>query len=176
MRQDAVMPWVVYLPNVDAPLLKERAAIDAKLVEVAELYVYAHTLEQEAFQAALRLEVAVRQRWSQGDIDRAKARCDAPSDTDLTVTSARFRLGRITITREARKVLRAAGKTLREFIQRHAACDWSEMNTEEATSNTMALLTSGRIFSAYNVAGGPMIWVITEADREQTTLLLPGEQ
>lgn len=49
------------------------------------------------------------------------------------------------------------------------------MDTEDATANTLALLTGTRIFSSFNLPQGGKVWVITEADRSSTTLLLPEE-
>lgn len=58
---------------------------------------------------------------------------------------------------------------------RHLQCDWSEMNPEDAEANRLAVETGeGRIFSAYQY-GDKRVWVITEADRSATTVLLSEE-
>ncbi|MFZ5888311.1 MAG: hypothetical protein ACOYYF_12685 [Chloroflexota bacterium] len=58
---------------------------------------------------------------------------------------------------------------------RHLRCDWSDMSPEDAEANRLAVETGeGRIFSAYQY-GNRRVWVITEADRSMTTILLPEE-
>ena len=59
-------------------------------------------------------------------------------------------------------------------IRRHAMCDWSEMSAEDAQANRDAIHSGERILSAYEVKG-ERVWVITEADRSATTVLLPEE-
>jgi hypothetical protein len=52
--------------------------------------------------------------------------------------------------------------------------DWSEMDVEDQQSNREAISEGSRIFSAY-IIQGTKFWVITEADRSSTTILLPSE-
>jgi len=52
------------------------------------------------------------------------------------------------------------------------------MDAEDQAANRLALVTGERIFSAYTVGEGEdavRVWVITEADRSATTVLLPEE-
>jgi hypothetical protein len=97
------------------------------------------------------------------------------TENRLILTNMRFRLGQLAATPGALAALAEQGKTPQEFVQRHASCDWSDMDTEDATANTLALLTGARIFSSFNLPQGGKVWVITEADRSSTTLLLPEE-
>ena len=61
------------------------------------------------------------------------------------------------------------------LITRHASGDWGDMCREDRESNETALLSGeGRLFSSYNTPTGK-IWIITEADRSVTTVLLPSE-
>jgi hypothetical protein len=60
------------------------------------------------------------------------------------------------------------------LLGRHASGDWGEVNASDAQANIDALRTGARVLSAY-VVGGVRVWVITEADRSHTTLLLPEE-
>lgn len=46
---------------------------------------------------------------------------------------------------------------------------------EDAQANNVALGTGGRLFSSYRDSDGTKIWIITEADRSVTTILLPEE-
>ncbi len=57
----------------------------------------------------------------------------------------------------------------------HARGDWGDVSASDAEGNDVALVEGFRLFSVYNSAGGIRFWVITEADRSVTTILLPNE-
>jgi len=59
-------------------------------------------------------------------------------------------------------------------LARHARCDWGELSEEDRKENDFAVSRRLRILSAYR-AGGVKYWIITEADRSATTILLPDE-
>ena len=61
------------------------------------------------------------------------------------------------------------------LIERHLSGDFGELCDEDRASNRHAIHQSGRIFSSYQVDAQTKVWVITEADRSVTTLLLPSE-
>jgi hypothetical protein len=52
--------------------------------------------------------------------------------------------------------------------------DWTEMDNEDQQANREAIVEGDRVFSAYTIQG-IKFWVITEADRSATTILLPSE-
>jgi hypothetical protein len=58
---------------------------------------------------------------------------------------------------------------------RHESGDWGDVPREDALANERALLEGERIVSAYESSCGVRFWVITEADRSSTTVLLPEE-
>jgi hypothetical protein len=60
------------------------------------------------------------------------------------------------------------------LIKRHATGDWGDVDAEDGKANDEALKNGGRLLSAYTVKG-VKVWVITEADRSSTTLLLPQD-
>ena len=60
-------------------------------------------------------------------------------------------------------------------LQRHVAGDWGEVCAEDKQSNDHALVEGTRILSAYRAADGTKFWIITEADRSVTTVLLPED-
>jgi len=60
------------------------------------------------------------------------------------------------------------------LIVRHARGDWGDIHPEDRTTNDRAVRLGGRIFSAYTLPQG-RVWIITEADRSATTVLLPEE-
>ncbi len=88
----------------------------------------------------------------------------------------RFPLGRLFYTPGVLNTL--TGSQIFALIARHLRGDWSEMEPFDRRANERALLTGERIFSAYTVRSHGKevrVWVITEADRSATTVLLPEE-
>lgn len=88
---------------------------------------------------------------------------------------ARFVLGSIFATPGALEALRNAGTTPAEFLSRHQSGDWGDVCDEDAAENELALGRHLRLFSVYHLNSDVKIWVITEADRSGTTILLPDE-
>ena len=60
-------------------------------------------------------------------------------------------------------------------IRRHRICDWGEACEEDWESNNKAMIHGSRVFSVYTSTAGVRFWIITEADRSDTTVLLPNE-
>lgn len=60
-------------------------------------------------------------------------------------------------------------------VFRHRTGDWGDLCDEDKASNEEALRTGGRLLSAYHDGYGVKFWIITEADRNSTTILLPAE-
>ena len=69
----------------------------------------------------------------------------------------------------------AAGEDLLPYLRRHAAGDWGIVDDEDKRANNRSLKNGSRLLSAYLLASGIKVWVITEADRSATTILLPEE-
>jgi len=88
---------------------------------------------------------------------------------------ARFELGQTVITPGAEEALEIAGQTAIEFLRRHVAGDWGELSDEEVTENDLSLEQGSRLLSRYETSKGERLWIITEADRSATTILLPIE-
>jgi hypothetical protein len=87
----------------------------------------------------------------------------------------RFPLGRLLATPGALRALEAAGETALPWLGRHAAGDWGDMSPADLRANDRALVDGTRLFSAYVLPTGVKLWIITEADRSVTTVLLPEE-
>lgn len=87
---------------------------------------------------------------------------------------ARFPLGRILATPGALETLDGAGVAVSGLLSRHQSGDWGELCREDWDANEQALAHGARLLSAYPV-GTEKVWIITEADRSATTLLLPQE-
>jgi hypothetical protein len=90
-------------------------------------------------------------------------------------TSSRFALGRIVATPGALDALAKSGQSPAHFLLRHASGDWGVVSAQDKRLNDEAVRDGSRIMSAYRTSQGSRIWVITEADRSSTCVLLPGE-
>ncbi len=86
-----------------------------------------------------------------------------------------FDLGQIVGTPGAIDALRAANQDPSEFLDRHSTGDWGTMDEEDTAANDQAVMDGTRIFSAYVLKTGVKIWLITENNRQFSTLLLPEE-
>tara|TARA_R100000005_G_C4977121_1_gene188144 strand:- start:1270 stop:1527 length:258 start_codon:yes stop_codon:yes gene_type:complete len=60
------------------------------------------------------------------------------------------------------------------YLSRHCNGDWGDVCKEDSELNDESLKVGNRLLSSYLV-GDEKLWVITEADRSVTTLLLPEE-
>ncbi len=87
----------------------------------------------------------------------------------------RFPLGRILATPGALRALKQTNQSPFEFLERHQAGDWGELCEEDKRENEFSVQSGFRILSAYRTRNEVKIWIITEADRSVTTLLLPHE-
>jgi hypothetical protein len=88
---------------------------------------------------------------------------------------AKFLLGQLVATPGALKVLSQTNQEATEFLSRHQHGDWGDLTEDDKTENEFSVLNNLRILSAYTLATGVKIWIITEADRSVTTILLPEE-
>ena len=89
--------------------------------------------------------------------------------------NALFPLGRVLCTPGALLKLMRFGVDGGQLLQRHVVGDFGDVCDEDKATNLMAIAEGGRVFSSYEVAPRVKVWVITEADRSATTLLLPNE-
>jgi hypothetical protein len=86
-----------------------------------------------------------------------------------------FHLGQLLATPGALQALRESGQRPWDFLFRHLRGDWGEVCAEDWGLNDQAMRDGGRVLSAYRTLRGVKLWVITEADRSVTTLLVPDE-
>ncbi|HWG45030.1 MAG TPA: hypothetical protein VN688_19830 [Gemmataceae bacterium] len=86
--------------------------------------------------------------------------------------AVRFPLGQVAITANAS--LRLSTEEVLTALRRHASGDWGDLCPEDTLANDTALHHGGRLFSAYG-QGEERCWIITEADRSVTTVLLPED-
>jgi hypothetical protein len=86
-----------------------------------------------------------------------------------------FSLGSLVATPAALEALGRASQSPAEFLARHAAGDWGEVDATDQKLNDAAVTAGERILSAYRTKAAERIWIITEADRSSTCILLPDE-
>ncbi len=84
-----------------------------------------------------------------------------------------FCLGQIVATPNA--LDRLDPQDVHHALARHASCDWGDCSKEDADENEFALDRRLRLFSSYRDRNNTKFWIITEADRSSTTLLLPED-
>ena len=85
----------------------------------------------------------------------------------------RFSLGQTLITPGAMEALHQ--EDVRSAMRRHSQGDWGNCSRDDREANDQALVDGGRMFSVYQDKFGTRFWIITEADRSSTTVLLPSE-
>jgi hypothetical protein len=89
---------------------------------------------------------------------------------------ALFPLGRVVATPGALALLAGAGEDPAGLLARHVSGDWGEVSPEDMRENELSLREGFRIISSYPVGSdGARVWLITEADRSTTCILLPEE-
>lgn len=86
-----------------------------------------------------------------------------------------FEPGQIVATPGALTALEKAGQQPGEFLTRHVHRDWGDLDEEDRRENEYSLEHGFRVLSAYRTNAGDRLWIITEADRSVTTLLLPED-
>lgn len=91
---------------------------------------------------------------------------------------SRFQLGRVVLTPSAQVV---DPIRLRACLARHADADWGDVSESDRRENERSLVDGARLWSVYAIdpARGleddNKFWIITEADRSATTVLLPED-
>ena len=86
---------------------------------------------------------------------------------------AKFRLGHIVATPNA--LAQLTNEDILTGIQRHQTGDWGDVGEADRQENELALQQGFRFLSVYHSAEGTKFWVITEADRSSTCVLLPED-
>ena len=87
----------------------------------------------------------------------------------------RFRLGRVVATPGALEALKDAGQLPGEFLRKHVTGDWGDVDADDRRENETSVEGGFRLLSAYKTNKGVKLWIITEADRSSTCVLLPDE-
>jgi hypothetical protein len=89
--------------------------------------------------------------------------------------TSNFPLGQVVMTRNALGTL--PSDDVQAALARHAAGDWGDVCEEDRQENELSLKEGFRLFSVYHTTETPprKFWIITEADRSATTVLLPED-
>jgi hypothetical protein len=92
---------------------------------------------------------------------------------NMNPLSKSFPLGQTVITAHARTTLHPEDVYI--ALRRHASSDWGEVCAADKAENDLSLKEGFRLLSAYHDRNGTKFWIITEADRSATTVLLPED-
>jgi phage terminase large subunit-like protein len=87
----------------------------------------------------------------------------------------KFSLGRIVATPAVLEAFKQSGDSPDIFILRHSTGNWGDLSAEDKRLNDQALIHGGRLLSAYHLSDGTKIWIISEADRASSCILLPED-
>jgi hypothetical protein len=87
----------------------------------------------------------------------------------------RFTLGAVVATSGALELLGGLEVSPSELLERHSSGDWGDVPPEDAIENEYSLRQGLRVLSSYPLSSGERVWIITEADRSSTCILLPRE-
>lgn len=84
-----------------------------------------------------------------------------------------YRLGRVVLTPGARACL--PDDAVATALRRHARKAWGETPVARSPNRAGPGLAGCRVLTASQVGDGPCFWIITEADGQLTTVLLPQD-
>lgn len=84
-------------------------------------------------------------------------------------------LGRLAMTAGATLAMSKAGVPPSHLLMRHRAGDWGDASPDRWAENNLAAVAGGEIVSQYRLDPGGWVWILTHADRRQTTLMTPAE-
>jgi hypothetical protein len=91
------------------------------------------------------------------------------------VSGIKFSPGTVVATPGVLDALTTSGDGPLAYLVRHISGDWGDVDEHDREENELSLQHGWRLLSAYTLGTGVKFWVITEADRSVTTLLLPSE-
>jgi len=84
-----------------------------------------------------------------------------------------FKLGQLVITTNSLKIIKQ--QEVFDALKRHAQCDWGDICRSDWITNDEAVKSGDRLVSVYHDSNKEKFYIITEADRSATTVLLPED-
>lgn len=91
----------------------------------------------------------------------------------MNSTNTKLHLGRVVATPNALQQL--SDEDIAAALSRHERGDWGDVCEDDRAENELSLKEGFRILSVYRTKDGEKFWVITEADRSATTVLMPED-
>lgn len=85
----------------------------------------------------------------------------------------KFSLGRVVITAQA--ALDLPVEDIHWALHRHARGDWGDVDPHDQEQNRLALEGGGMLLSVYRARNGTKFWIVTEGNRDSTTVMLPED-
>jgi hypothetical protein len=92
-----------------------------------------------------------------------------------TRPAVRFACGQLVMTQGVAYLVEEGSLRPEQYLARHLTGDWGELSDRDRAANDNALRRGERLLSSYRISSTLTLWIITEADRSATTLLLPHE-
>lgn len=99
----------------------------------------------------------------------------SPSPHSSEPTEPLFRFGALVFSAGVNALARSDLLDPLPYLRRHLSGDWGDMTEDDLRDNDAAVIYGNRILSSYNLSRGQTLWIITEADRNLTTILFPDE-
>lgn len=86
-----------------------------------------------------------------------------------------FNPGRVAGTPAALELLAKHYVLPADLLDRHVRGDWGDLSEDDRRANDLGVKEGDRLLSAYSIYGEDRVWIMTEADRSSTLVLLPNE-
>lgn len=94
---------------------------------------------------------------------------------DISIQPVALPLGQTVMTRAVAELVYQGRLDPQQYLRRHMFGDWGDLPNVDKRANQLAVRDGERVLSSYQVTPDLTIWIITEADRSATTLLLPQD-
>jgi hypothetical protein len=89
------------------------------------------------------------------------------------MSAPKFQIGRMVATPNA--LAQLTQEDILHGLQRHITGDWGDMSEDDHKENELSLQNGSRLLSVYRAKNGVKFWIITEANRSATTVMLPED-
>lgn len=93
----------------------------------------------------------------------------------VTRSPVHFACGQLVMTPGVAYLVREGSLRPVQYLARHCIGDWGDLSDRDRAANDAAVRRGERLLSSYRITDTLTLWIITEADRSATTLLLPHE-